>query len=459
MKNGMIAELQDRVWAMEPRALDAFFKRVADLELSADDLVKINAENPSKKRASRMQVAGNVAMILVSGILLKTVPSWFSFFGIEATGYDEIQADLGVAVADQDVERIILMVDSPGGDVAGLVEAADAIFAARSVKQVDALVEDLDASGAYWLSAQADTIASGRNAMIGSIGVYTVYVDYSKALGKDGIEVKVIRSGEHKGMGVTGAPITDKQVEAVQDVIDKMAGNFKSAIARGRDMKIKAIENIATGRMWIAGDALALGLIDGIRNPEAKTLVRNSKEEKSMKDLTIGTLKAERPDLVESIDNAARVEAAAKVVELDKQLAAIDETAIRAEGRAEGVAVERERVLAIRKEAADLSKGEFDLNDAVNSAIESGLESDKAALELNRAALEALRSESAKSAGPNDDPNAEVIHDPAESNEEKAAAWEAEWAKNKGDCRSRFLVKEDYLAFQKAKAAGLISIK
>jgi len=101
---------------------------------------------------------------------------------------------------------------------------------------------------------------------VGSIGVYAVYYDYSKMAEADGVKVQVIKSGEHKGMGVMGAEITEEQIAAVQEVINDMADNFMKAVANGRSMDIKDVREVATGRTWLADKAKKLNLIDSVIN-------------------------------------------------------------------------------------------------------------------------------------------------------------------------------------------------
>jgi len=294
MKNAYLAEMQKETWVMELRALNAFLRKMAQVErgplkvesntdASVEDVYSYQgdagallvAASAKKSPLSRMVVQDGTAIIPITGYLLKQVPAWMSFFGIDATSYSEIRDNLNTALANDSVKSILLKVDSPGGMVAGVQETADAIFAARKEKSVGAFIEDLGASGAYWLASQAETISANKNAEVGSIGVYTVYDDYSKYFEKAGVKTIVIASGVHKGMGVIGAPITDEQIEAVQEVIDGIADNFISSVARGRqDMSKSAVGALATGRVWLAAEAKEIGLVDRIESYESMLVSR-----------------------------------------------------------------------------------------------------------------------------------------------------------------------------------------
>jgi signal peptide peptidase SppA len=317
MNSALFVELSREVWAMEPLALEALLAKVADLSSKAGlglmiekDLAArmgstveerrvghaplvIGFEEDSPKK-SRMAIKGGVATIPISGVLMKSVPKIFRWFGIEATSYRDIENDLAEAMGDESVEAITLAVDSPGGQVSGVKEAADAIYAAAQRKPVTARIEDIGASGAYWLASQAQRVTASRNAIVGSIGVYSAYVDSSGAAEKDGYKIHVVSSGPHKGMGIPGAKITEEQLEAMQEVIDGMAANFVGDVARGRGRTEEKVKEWASGRVWISSDAASLGLLDGISDnsgtsragvPPAAS-IEPRKEEETMADLT-----------------------------------------------------------------------------------------------------------------------------------------------------------------------------
>jgi signal peptide peptidase SppA len=258
MPNSIVAEMQSKKWAMEPNSLKAFFERLAGLP--------VNAALPHVAVASvkrKLNVANGVAVIAVSGVLLKTVPGWVRLWGFDVTGYDEIASQIAEATGDDGVNSIHLQISSPGGMIDGLADTADSIFSARTIKPVSATLEDLGASAAYWLGSQAAVIDANRTAEIGSIGVFSVHYDLSKADEDAGIRVIVIRSGEHKAMGVDG--VTHSQIAAEQETINSLADNFINAVATGRNKSVEVIRALATGRSWIAETALKLGLIDSIK--------------------------------------------------------------------------------------------------------------------------------------------------------------------------------------------------
>ncbi|MFO0791928.1 MAG: S49 family peptidase [Pirellulales bacterium] len=175
-----------------------------------------------------------------------------------------IRERVAALAANEDVAEIVLLVDSPGGTVAGVHDLHTMIARAAEKKRVTAVVEDLCCSGAVWAVAGATEIVIGETSTMGSIGVFNVVIDQSKLMEKVGVEVIVIRSGEHKGAGVSGAKISAEQLTELKRRVDVQARHFTAAVARGRRMKIEKAAELADGRVFIGREAVAAGLADRV---------------------------------------------------------------------------------------------------------------------------------------------------------------------------------------------------
>lgn len=303
--NDIFGLFQTHAWAMEKTALQSLFTRLIKLQINMSDVSAFSAAGTKQSKLSYGVDENGRATIPIKGVLLKNASAWLSFFGIASTSYKEIESTITQAVNDKSVSEIMLNIESPGGEVAGVMEAADAIYSAGKKKPVNARIEDIGASGAYWLASQANSITANANAEVGSIGVYTVYYDMSKMAEDGGIKTVVIRSGEYKGMGVPGAPITENQIGNIQNIIDGMAGNFIGAIARGRKMEKQNARELATGEIWLANDAKSNGLIDEV---EADGSASTTKQNNSV---TRSKTMAEDTKPQETVDvNQVRTEAA-----------------------------------------------------------------------------------------------------------------------------------------------------
>ena len=184
--------------------------------------------------------------------------------GNYGTGYDQFRADLSSTTENDSINVNVVHISSPGGAVAGAADAGDAIASANKIKPTYAYIEDLGASAAYLLASQCRQICAGRSAIVGGIGTLTMLVDDSKHQESAGRKFHLISTGPLKGIGAPGQSITAEQLNEVRRVVDSMNAQFLSAVATGRRMSPQALESVATGQVWIASDAKALGLIDCI---------------------------------------------------------------------------------------------------------------------------------------------------------------------------------------------------
>ena len=219
----------------------------------------------SQRRGLPIRRQGNSAIVRVTGPLTKHFSFWSLWFG--GTSTRMIQSALRTALADEEVERIVLEVDSPGGEVDGIAELSDAVFAARKEKPIWAVVDGVGASAAYWIASQATQIfMNNRTDAVGSIGVRAVVVDSSKFFESAGIKVIPIDTGEFKSAGVDGVPVTDEQLAEFQKMVDALFDEFVKAVSRGRGMAVKDVRAVADGRMFLAKEAISLGLADKIQS-------------------------------------------------------------------------------------------------------------------------------------------------------------------------------------------------
>jgi signal peptide peptidase SppA len=219
-------------------------------------------EKAQEREPKRYPVTSNgTAIVSIVGVMQKARDVWMEVFGGAST--EEARDAVRTAAADPDVDALFLRIDSPGGDVAGTQELADAVYEARQAKPVAAHIEDLGASAALWVASQADMVTANESARVGSVGVVTVLADVEKALEADGITVHVVSSGEFKGL-LHEPGVSEKALDYVQGQVDDLAGVFQAAIARGRGMGEKALAAVSDGRVYMAPRAQELGLIDAV---------------------------------------------------------------------------------------------------------------------------------------------------------------------------------------------------
>jgi capsid assembly protease len=121
------------------------------------------------------------------------------------------------------------------------------------------------ASAAYWLAASASEIVALPSAQVGSIGVFSMHEDVSKALDEKGVKVTLISAGKFKTEGNPFEPLSDDAKAAVQGTVDFYYGQFTSDVANGRGVAVDSVRaGFGEGRVVTAKDALKLGMIDRV---------------------------------------------------------------------------------------------------------------------------------------------------------------------------------------------------
>ncbi|MDL2219702.1 signal peptide peptidase SppA [Ruminococcaceae bacterium OttesenSCG-928-O06] len=165
---------------------------------------------------------------------------------------------------NEDNLGILLYMNTGGGGVYESDEVYLALmdYKAQTGRPVWAYMADTCASGGYYICAAADYITANRNTTTGSIGVYISMTDTSGLYEKLGIETVLVRSGDNKGTGMQGVPITEEQRAVYQGVVDECYEQFIELVAEGRHLPLAQVRELADGRIYTARQALALGLID-----------------------------------------------------------------------------------------------------------------------------------------------------------------------------------------------------
>lgn len=255
---GRLIQAELERWAHDPKALN---ERRAAIEIEAAAsrrVVDPFEDGPGYELHDR------VAVIRFEGVVSKRLSWWGYLFG--GTASTEVLAEsLQNALEDAAVASILLYIDSPGGCIRGVREAADLVYAARTKKAIWTLFSDCGASAAYEIGSQATKcFANTPDADVGSIGVLMSFFDYSQALAAMGIKAEVIRSAPLKGAGSFGTALSPEQRTYLQETVDTSAANFTETVARGRGFTPEQGAAVSTGRCWMAAEALSLGLIDGI---------------------------------------------------------------------------------------------------------------------------------------------------------------------------------------------------
>lgn len=247
-------------WAMERDALAKLFE-IASREHEPQPQALEAYRAQGLAHAERATVRDGVAIISVEGPLFKRANFMTEFFG--ATSYDILRRDLQAAVDNGNVRAILLNIDSPGGEAAGVGELAAAVRDVRGVKPIVAYVGDLGASAAYWLATAADSIVVGASAALGSIGVRASYADTSARDAARGVATVEFVSSQSP---FKKAEITsDEGRGRVQARVDSLAQVFIEAVADNRGVTVdRVLHAFGKGDVLIGQAAVAAGMADAI---------------------------------------------------------------------------------------------------------------------------------------------------------------------------------------------------
>jgi HK97 family phage major capsid protein len=204
-----------------------------------------------------------VAVLPVFGVIM---PRAADFDMSETgTGIDQLRGQFRQALANQAVESIVLLFDSPGGSVYHVDEFAQEIFEAREQKRIVAQIDPLCASAAYWLASQAKEIVLTPSGEVGSIGVRSMHVDFSEALKQKGYKITHISAGKYKVEGNPHEPLSEEGLAFMTQRVNEYYDSFVSAVARGREVKASEVRGgFGEGRVVGAVEAKKLGMIDRI---------------------------------------------------------------------------------------------------------------------------------------------------------------------------------------------------
>jgi signal peptide peptidase SppA len=184
----------------------------------------------------------------------------------------DVRRQVRRAKNDPNVQKVLVVIDSGGGTVAGTQELAADLAELAAAKPTHVYVDSMMASAALWVGSQAAVISASPTSLVGSIGGVMAVADFSQWAKREGIKVHVITSDgaeKFKGAGVEGSKITAEQLANWKGLLNSLCGHFFDEVAAGRGMTRVAVDKLADGRVHLAADAKALGLIDHVESIDA----------------------------------------------------------------------------------------------------------------------------------------------------------------------------------------------
>lgn len=177
-------------------------------------------------------------------------------------------AALKDAFRDDAAQAVVLRINSPGGSPvqAGIVYDEIKRLKKQYDKPVYAVVEEMCASGAYYVAVAADEIFVDKASVVGSIGVLMDGFGFTELMGKVGVERRLLTAGENKGMLDPFSPLVPQQRAYAQAMLDQIHQQFIAVVREGRGKRLKETAETFSGLFWNGEQAVQSGLADRYGN-------------------------------------------------------------------------------------------------------------------------------------------------------------------------------------------------
>lgn len=213
-------------------------------------------------RYDRLALGDKVAVIKVYGTISMSSDS--GFFDESRATPDKFKEALNQAERDGSVKAILLEINSPGGSVVASDEIARAIKEVKKKKPVVAWMGEIATSGAYYVASAADYVIADKATITGSIGVISVFPEYSRLLEKLGINVTVVKGGEYKDFSMGYRPLTQEEREMLEGLVQEIYDQFLKEVAANRNLSESYVKSVAEGKIYTGITAKELKLVDEV---------------------------------------------------------------------------------------------------------------------------------------------------------------------------------------------------
>ena len=214
-----------------------------------------------RRRGTNLVTPEGIAVIPVFGTLVKRAGAIDAASGL--TSYGHLEEQIMDAATDPAVRAILLDVDSPGGEAAGVFDLSDLVHEARSLKPVWAIADEEAFSGAYAIASAAERLFVPRTGGLGSIGVVAVHVDRSARDAMEGFRTTTVYAGAAKNDFNPHETLKDGARRTLQVEVDRVYALFVDTVARNRGLTADAVR-ATEARLYFGEDAVRAGLADEV---------------------------------------------------------------------------------------------------------------------------------------------------------------------------------------------------
>lgn len=297
-----------------------------------------------------------IYVLPVHGTLVQRAVGLDALSGL--TSYVSIARRLDAALADDSVRGIVLEIDSPGGEAAGVFDLADKIRAASAVKPIWAVANDAAFSAAYALASATSRLFVTRTGGIGSIGVIALHVDQSQSDANAGLKFTPIHAGARKNDGTPHEPLTDEARGSIQTEVNRLYELFVLTVADQRGLSAEAVRKTEAA-LYFGQDAINVGLADRLGTLNDAVQQMHTELDAAARPFFLESPTMSQPDAtVPSVDtDAVRAQARADSLAIAELCELAGQPQLTATLLTEGVtpAVARQRLLAAKAESPEIT--------------------------------------------------------------------------------------------------------
>ncbi|MGO7030643.1 S49 family peptidase [Rhizobium ruizarguesonis] len=266
----VLRAFSSQAWFIEPHKAEEI---IGMLELRAALGPRAEAYRESAaSRSSQGTTSGPVDVLNLFGTICSRATA-LDDVSQQAVSLERFQKVFQEAAARPNNAGIVLNIDSPGGTIDLVPETVAMIRKARrSGRPIVAVANTYAASAAYWIACACDEIAVTPSGEVGSIGVYVLHQDMSKALEKAGVQMTFVKEGPRKAEGNILEPLSAEARSALQERVRDGYDMFVADVARGRRVSPNVVradpekdkKHFGGGRMYGAKKAVQLGMADRV---------------------------------------------------------------------------------------------------------------------------------------------------------------------------------------------------
>jgi len=248
-ENGLVDELVDRNRMQEILCNLSEVKKDKDLKM-------ISLASYAQARIKpNIKAKEKIAVIYADGEITMTDPA-----GLSARKFYPIIREVS---QDSSVKAVVLRVNSPGGDAQAAEILNKELQLLREKKPLIISMGEYAASGGYWISANSEKIFADNTTITGSIGVFSMAMNYGEGLKKHlKINTANIGSNTHSNMLNGINPLDAKEVAFMQGMVEDIYTKFTALVSEGRDLPVEYVDEVGQGRVWTGADAIERKLVD-----------------------------------------------------------------------------------------------------------------------------------------------------------------------------------------------------